>query len=198
MKTPIEWFGRKVLGLPPGGCNFAPIPVKFEGVVYLTSEHAFQAAKTWDLGQREWIRKQPSPGDAKHAGRSVELRPDWDVMSPGVVESLVRYKFRTDRRFCEDLLETEGCWIIEMNSWHDEIWGCTFHPGWVPPFRGRNLLGRCLMNVRDRALVGEGVPIHETWEHWSIPPWTEEGRLSVGGDYFWSPSTFKENSNESR
>ena len=58
--------------------NFYPCQIKWEGKWYPTSEHAFQAAKTFDRHERELIRKLRTPGMARTAGRSVSLRADWE------------------------------------------------------------------------------------------------------------------------
>ncbi|GAH15684.1 unnamed protein product, partial [marine sediment metagenome] len=42
--------------------SFYPAEVELDGVTYPTVEHAFQAAKTLDSAQREFIRSAPRPG----------------------------------------------------------------------------------------------------------------------------------------
>jgi len=55
--------------------NFYRAPVMLDGVGYPTVEHAYQAAKTGDPKEREWVRSAPSPGEAKRRGRRVRKRP---------------------------------------------------------------------------------------------------------------------------
>ena len=67
MTKPIRSFSRRHAFLS----NFASSSLEFEGAQYPTVEHAFQAAKTRDMEEREVIAKQPTPGKAKRAGRRV-------------------------------------------------------------------------------------------------------------------------------
>ena len=122
--------------------NFYPAEVAYEGVWYYTVEHAFQAAKTLDLGQREVVRKAPTPAAAKKAGRSVTLRPDWESVKVQVMEHLVRQKFN-DHDLRKALLATGNEVLVEGNYWNDTFWG-------VCRGKGQNHLGRILMKVRDR------------------------------------------------
>ena len=57
--------------------NFHFFPVEYDGVVYPTNEHAYQAAKTNDLLARDEIRRVSRPGEARRLGQQVVLRPDW-------------------------------------------------------------------------------------------------------------------------
>ena len=58
--------------------NFYQSNVLYEGITYTTNEHAFQAAKSFDLTDRVNIAAKETPGKAKYAGRRVKLRPDWE------------------------------------------------------------------------------------------------------------------------
>mgnify|MGYP003560200375 CR=1 FL=1 len=58
--------------------NFYHSPIIYEGLEYPTVEHAFQAAKTLKMSERESIAALPTPGAAKRAGRQVSLRKDWE------------------------------------------------------------------------------------------------------------------------
>jgi predicted NAD-dependent protein-ADP-ribosyltransferase YbiA (DUF1768 family) len=60
MKDKIDKFAGDYRWLS----NFWYVDVEYEGVTYPTTEHAFQAAKTLNLGQRRHVRKAASPGEA--------------------------------------------------------------------------------------------------------------------------------------
>jgi predicted NAD-dependent protein-ADP-ribosyltransferase YbiA (DUF1768 family) len=51
--------------------NFHPSPVLMDGQQYPTVEHAFQAAKTTSVAERQVIQMIRSPGQAKRQGRKV-------------------------------------------------------------------------------------------------------------------------------
>jgi ribA/ribD-fused uncharacterized protein len=125
--------------------NFASAIVYLDGEVYPTTEHAFQAAKTFDPVWRKMIREAPTPGGAKRLGRQVVLRPDWEEVKLVIMHDLLVQKF-SHSDLMRRLQETGDAKIIEGNSWGDRTWGCVLTGGrWV----GENYLGKLLMLIRD-------------------------------------------------
>lgn len=120
--------------------NFWSAEVEYDGVRYPTTEHAFQAAKTEDLGQRRHVRKAKTPGEAKKLGRQVTLRSGWESMKDAVMLDLNRQKFR-DPDLREKLLATGDQELVEGNTWGDTYWG-------VVRGKGKNRLGKILMQIR--------------------------------------------------
>lgn len=121
--------------------NFHPCPIEYQGTVYPTIEHAFQAAKTDSSEERERIQKALTPVDAKRRGRRVTLREGWDMLRIDVMHELLRIKF-SDRQMAGMLLETGNDKLVEGNWWNDRFWG-------VCKGKGENNLGKLLMQVRD-------------------------------------------------
>jgi len=121
--------------------NFHPSPIEVDGILYPTVEHAFQAAKTFVLEEKQGIAAAATPGRAKRMGRKVQLRPDWEHVKVGIMEELVRLKFATHADLREKLLATGNAELIEGNNWNDTFWG-------VCRGRGRNELGLILMKLR--------------------------------------------------
>lgn len=124
--------------------NFWPAPVMYDGLKYPTVEHAYQAAKTRDIGQRLAIRNCVTPGEAKRLGRRVTLRSDWEDWKGKVMENLVRQKFNQHPGLAEKLLATYGSRLEEGNAWHDTFWGISPVGSGI----GQNRLGQILMAVR--------------------------------------------------
>lgn len=120
--------------------NFYPSQIKYGVLVYPTIEHAYQAAKTLDQGDKELIAELPTPGQAKRIGQTVELREDWAAARLHVMGWLVRLKF-ADPKLRALLLSTGEVELIEGNTWGDRFWG-------VCNGRGSNHLGKLLMTVR--------------------------------------------------
>lgn len=120
--------------------NFYPSKITFEGIEYKTVEHAFQAAKTTDNFERYTIAMMPTPGRAKQMGRSISLRPDWEEVKEGVMETCLREKFAIPE-LREKLLATGDEELIEGNTWNDRFWG-------VCNGEGKNKLGKLLMKIR--------------------------------------------------
>ena len=122
--------------------NFTPAKVEFDGVQYDTVEHAYQAAKTIDKGEREKIRAACAPGVAKRLGQKVTIRPDWEQIKVKVMYDLVSEKFSRYPVLKQFLLDTGSEEIIEGNHWNDTFWG-------VCNGVGENHLGKILMKVRE-------------------------------------------------
>ena len=121
--------------------NFWPSEVLLYGLIYPTVEHAYQAAKTNDLDDREIIRNLDTPGRAKSRGKSVVLREDWEDIKFSLMSDLVYQKFSKNDYLSDMLVETGDTKIIEGNTWGDTYWG-------VCKGVGENNLGKILMKVR--------------------------------------------------
>lgn len=127
--------------------NFAPSKIEFEGIVYPTIEHGYQAAKTLDMSQRSHISKVATPGEAKKAGRTLTLRKDWEQIKEGVMYAMISTKF-AEEPYKSQLLETSPAELEEGNYWHDNEWGncqCSKCANII----GKNKLGKALMKLRD-------------------------------------------------
>ena len=123
--------------------NFFPCRqgVEFEGDLYPTSEHAYQAAKIEDRDGRDSFTRGGSlgdnPMDAKAKGGKVKKRPDWDNRKVDVMLAVVRSKFARDADLRKKLRATRGQQLVEGHT-GDRFWGGR-----------RNHLGNILMRVRD-------------------------------------------------
>ena len=126
--------------------NFYPSSILYEGIVYPTNEHFFQAMKTLDIETRKAIAAAPTPGAAKRMGRHASLRPDWEKIKVDVMRTGLMLKF-TDAALAEKLLATGDEELVEGNWWHDQTWGSCFCPDHCRT-PGRNLLGMLLMELR--------------------------------------------------
>lgn len=126
--------------------NFYNASCIFEEKLYPTVEHAFQAAKSLDHAERDWIAAAGSPGLAKRLGRRINLRPDWEKVKFDVMEECLRSKF-ADPVLKQKLLATGDEELVEGNYWHDNTWGnCSCEK--CKDIVGRNMLGNILMKLR--------------------------------------------------
>ena len=121
--------------------NYHSSPIEVDGILYATVEHAFHAAHTVNLEEKQAIAAAATPGDAKRMGRQVQVRPDWEQVKVGSMEDLVRLKFTPHADLRAKLLATGDAELIEGNWWKDTFWG-------VCRGEGRNELGKILMKVR--------------------------------------------------
>jgi N-glycosidase YbiA len=137
MKQIIDNFSKEYAFLS----NFYPSEVEFDGVIYPTVEHAFQAAKTLNPTEREMVLLAKTPGQAKRVGRTVTLIDDWDDIKFSVMYDLVRQKFNNIVELKNKLIATGTEILVEGNTWGDTYWG-------ICRGIGENKLGEILMRVR--------------------------------------------------
>ncbi|MDO4629258.1 MAG: NADAR family protein [Planctomycetia bacterium] len=123
--------------------NFYPAPVTWEGITYPTSEHAFQAAKTFDNDFRLQLAQVESPFRAKKMGRAVNLRTDWEERKYDLMEEIVLAKFHQNPDLAEKLIATGDTHLEEGNHHNDTTWGTVDGVG-------KNWLGKILMSVREK------------------------------------------------
>ena len=122
--------------------NFFPAEVTYNGLTYQNNEAAFQAQKTYSKEERiEFTTLEPK--DAKHRGRRVRLRRDWEQVKDRIMEEIVRAKFSQNEELKEQLLATGDAQLVEGNRWNDRYWGVDIRSG-----VGENHLGKILMKVR--------------------------------------------------
>lgn len=128
--------------------NFYNSPFVFEDISYPTNEHFFQAMKTSDIDIRKQIASCSTPGKAKRMGRSVALDLNWERIKMFYMYVGLQQKFFQNKEIREKLLDTGDAYLIEGNTWHDNIWGnCTCNR--CKKITGQNKLGKLLMKLRD-------------------------------------------------
>lgn len=141
MAGPITWFSGDYRFLS----NFYECSVEYDGKVYPSAEHAFQAAKTTDPLYGQQIRQALTPKHAKQLGRELPppvFRKDWDAVRVKVMEGVVLAKFSQHPNLQEKLLATGDRELIEGNHHGDSYWG-------VYKGEGENWLGKILVRTRE-------------------------------------------------
>lgn len=118
-KGSIESFRREYAFLS----NFYFSFVLYDDVVWKTSEHAYQAAKTIDPKEKKWIMDCPTPHLAKDLGKRLTLREDWVKVKVQTMRDIVYEKFECNKNIKEKLIATHPYILIEGNLWHDNFWG---------------------------------------------------------------------------
>jgi ribA/ribD-fused uncharacterized protein len=126
--------------------NFFPVVVPYEGLLYPSVEHAYQAAKfPREPNVQRLLQENIPAGEAKAIGRSAKLPPrGWSVIRLDIMRELVQSKFkRADLR--ELLLATGNRRIAHVNDWGDKFWG-------MDQFgNGEDHLGRILVATRTQS-----------------------------------------------
>lgn len=121
--------------------NFYETKVEVEGITYPSSEHAYQALKTYSVDERKLIATARTPGHAKRMGQKVKMRSTWHIEKYGAMEHVLRCKFAQNHLLRSKLMETGSIPLVEGNTWGDRIWG-------VCDGTGSNALGLMLMKLR--------------------------------------------------
>ena len=122
--------------------NFYGCTINFEGITYPSTEHAYQAAKSVIIAERQLICRQTSAGNAKRAGRRITIRRDWNDVKLAKMEAILRLKFSvTQPELVQKLTATHPRILREENYWHDTFWG-------ICNGAGSNHLGKLLMKIR--------------------------------------------------
>ncbi len=124
--------------------NFSANAVEIDGVLYPTSEHAYQAAKCTDPNGKREVIAAMSPLLAKEVSNQKYKSakdPEWDTKKLKVMESILRSKLEQHQEVREALAKSGNEEIAE-DSPVDAFWG-----------RGRdgageNQLGRLWMKIR--------------------------------------------------
>lgn len=133
--------------------NFYPSPIIFENRLYPSVEHAYAAAKTDDERFKQWIIREPSPGNAKKIGRNAPLKANWDKIRCDVMRDLLILKF-SQEPFMSKLIATGDAYLEETNTWGDTFWG-------VCNGTGKNNLGKILMEIRADLHVIQSLSEHD-------------------------------------
>jgi len=120
--------------------NFYLVEVEYNGIVYPSVEHAYQAQKTLNEDIRIRFSKLPDASDAKKESYNISKREDWDKIKVSIMKDLLFLKF-SNPELKRMLLATDNAILIEGNNWGDTFWGICNNSG-------LNMLGILLMYVR--------------------------------------------------
>ena len=124
--------------------NFSARAVEIDGLVYPTSEHAYQAAKCTNEAGRDEIRHARSPLLAKTLSNekyALEKRKDWEGVKLEVMESILREKMQQHEEVRNALIRS-GDQVIAEASPQDSFWGTGMGGD------GQNQLGKIWMKLR--------------------------------------------------
>ena len=124
--------------------NFHPCEIEFEGMIFPSTENAYQAAKI--IPEERTPLVTCTPYESKKVWKKYtkidKSAEEWDARkySGMVYLSLEKYNMNIELR--NKLLATGNKYLEETNHWGDSYWGVDIHRG------GENILGKVLMNVR--------------------------------------------------
>lgn len=124
--------------------NFSSFRVKWKGLTFDTSEHAYH----WEKFPEHPVLRN-AVRDAASAHESLKIatankalrRPDWDDVKCEIMKDILRAKLEQHDYVRRKLLATGDRELVE-NSWRDDFWG------WGPNRDGQNELGKLWMELR--------------------------------------------------
>ena len=122
--------------------------VEFEGEVFPTSEHAYQAGKPRKEAVRNWVLSAPSPSLVAMAAHGLywwDIRPGWSKTKFDRMKQVLTAKFTQHEDLLELLLSTGNARLVESATVDNDVnrtWG-------EVKGKGKNMLGVLLMEVRE-------------------------------------------------
>lgn len=122
-------------------------PLEFDGHLYPTAEHAYQAGKPRKPEVRDWLMAAPSPSllaMAAHGLLCWDIAPGWSAGRRDRMRAVVRAKFAQAPDLASILLGTGDARLVETATADNPVnrrWGEVNGVG-------QNWLGQILMDVR--------------------------------------------------
>lgn len=122
--------------------------IEFEGEVFATSEHAYQAGKARKPAVRRWLMEAPSPSLLAMAAHGLyywDVTPGWSASKFDRMRAVLGAKFTQHADLRQLLLSTGNARLVERATVDNEVnrlWGEVNGVG-------RNMLGVLLMELRD-------------------------------------------------
>jgi ribA/ribD-fused uncharacterized protein len=123
--------------------------IEFEGVLFSTSEHAYQAGKPRKVEVRQWLMQAPSPALLAMAAHGLyywDVTPGWSKTKFDRMRGVLRAKFTQHQDLQDLLLSTRDARLVEYATVDNEVnrlWGEVNGVG-------KNMLGVLLMELRAR------------------------------------------------
>lgn len=128
--------------------NLYRCAVEFEGELFATSEHAYQAGKARKAEVRKWLLAAPSPALLAMAAHGLyywDVAPGWSTSKFDRMRGVLRAKFTQHADLRELLLSTGDARLVESATVDNEVnrlWG-------EVNGAGKNMLGVLLMEIRE-------------------------------------------------
>jgi ribA/ribD-fused uncharacterized protein len=168
-KQPYDFLSNFHIGEPIEETDF--------GYRWQTGEAMFAAYKATNPTDLRRILHASGPGEAKHIGRSIRLRPDWEEVKYDVMRWVLALKYTLQRDEGLALLDTGDRLLVEGTWWGDRVWGVDLRrqpaaAPWMAP--GRNWLGMLLMARRAELRAERDLGV--TVDYDSIRDYARRGR----------------------
>ncbi len=143
--------------------NFGRTPLLVDGVPFENAEKLFQVIKFSDAQSRRDVysrRGQTIKMTAKHREKVGTVREDWGRILVDALKFCLMCKYEQSTVFREELARTGGRFIVEEQA-HPGKAADTYSARLSPDgltWSGPNLMGRLLMELRDRGRLDYRLP----------------------------------------
>lgn len=143
--------------------NFAPTPLVVDEVPFDCTEKLFQVMKFSDTESRRilYARKgQSIKMMAKHQERVGVVREDWGRIFIDAMKFCLMQKYVQSEAFRSELERSNGLFIVEQEANPRRpagAWSAKLSED-GRAWRGPNIMGRLLMNLRDKGTLGYTLP----------------------------------------
>jgi|LNFM01.1.fsa_nt_gb ribA/ribD-fused uncharacterized protein len=134
--------------------NLLKRAIEFEGEVFATAEHAYQAGKARKPAVRKWLMEAPSPSLLAMAAHGLyvwDIAEDWSKIKFDRMKRVLMAKFTQHEDLKSLLLSTGTARLVEsatVDNSVNRLWGEVNGVG-------QNKLGALLMEVRAEILAAE-------------------------------------------
>lgn len=140
--------------------NMASTPIIVDGVAFKSSEHLFQTMKfaTKESAMAVFLSKSPKMTAKHYQKMGSHRREDWGSIIIDAMKFCLQMKHEQCSAFREDLAGTEGFYIVEKETPRKKEpsgWA-TYEIGTI--FKGPNMMGRLLMELRDKGKLEYKLP----------------------------------------
>lgn len=153
--------------------------IEFEGEVFATSEHAYQAGKARKPEVRRWLMSAPSPALLAMAAHGLyywDVAPGWSKTKFDRMRRVLHAKFTQHDDLRAILLSTGCSRLVEAATVDNEVnrlWG-------EVNGRGRNMLGELLMELRTKLGEEAGGATRVNLRPPRKPSRTQQGASALG------------------
>lgn len=143
--------------------NFGHSPLTVGGILFDTSERLFQVMKFIDETSRKavYTKKGNPKMTAKHYEKEGTIRPDWGRIIVDAMKFCLMERYRQCEEFRHELERSRGLFIVEdqttFQKKNPDTWGAKLS-GDGKQYIGPNLMGRLLMELRDKGTLPCSLP----------------------------------------
>ena len=139
--------------------NFAPTPIIINGVTFKTSELLFQLMKFKEKEPILPVYNAKTPKMIAKHWEKTHRREDWGRMIVDAMKFCITQKYEQSEDFRKELERSKGKYIVEDQTSFPkktpDTWGVKQQGS---DFIGPNLLGRLLMELRDKGKLDYQLP----------------------------------------